>query len=561
MRVKDGSDKILRGLDADQLAAVTAPLDKPAVVLAGPGSGKTRVIVQRVAWMLDQGVLPREVVAITFSRKAADELIGRLAIACPAVDTSKMMQGTIHAFCRLLLKEWGMAYQKIPDWKIRKAIEPICDHAGIPVMPIRWWVDHTKMQPMTEYSYVMNHATLKDMPDLQKVILASCQAADDAMNGEVTFTDMLRNVWKAVQKTYFQEKAAAKYKYVLVDEGQDVFEMPMAILRRVFGSRIFMVGDADQLLYRFLGATPEINLNTIDEPYRLKNNYRSRAEVIDASDKLIKPNHADKFIPSKIRVKGEGRIAFQLTEDPLDEAVYVKDLISSLLERKSKVFLISEICVSARTNAQLSLIERELIAADIPYRILGNGGFFEQRHIQAVTDRLSSFPANANPEQTIIQIIRKEIEPRRRRLGQMSVDASQDDNIAQDLQALVDNAKGFVDIKEFRAFVEKAQDKERNHTNNAVVLSTIHKLKGTEFEVMISIGWNEGTLPHYRSWTVDPNAEVPIPLLTSVKDERCIAYVAVTRAKSQVYITYNKQTLDGAALQPSRFISDIQKGE
>lgn len=385
-----------RGLDDDQLDVVTATTDKPVVVLAGPGSGKTLVATRRVAWLVaERGIDPTKIAAVTFSWNMANELSEKVLAVCPLFEPKNVC--TIHAFCFRLLKSWGDARVKVKDWRVRAAIQSVIEDKNwkVGTRTVRWWIDKAKNEGVGDdiqgyYVKALQGSGVKanDIDHLVEAYARVERALQE--DNALTFPDMLRDVWTGLKlspKTLRETQQV--FQYVVVDEGQDTFELPMSILKLIGGKNLMIVGDADQLLYRFSGAAPEDNLFSLNgsaQIYKLQNNYRSVPSIVAATSKLIGLNYVgenSKFRKELVPVRpytddDDGAIEYEEYEDAEDEATKVADNIE-MFHKPGDVY------VGARTNAQLAAIERELRLRKVPYVTNSDdGGFFSKPHVRDV---------------------------------------------------------------------------------------------------------------------------------------------------------------------------------
>lgn len=644
--------KVLDGLNDEQSKAATAPMSKTCVVLAGPGSGKTRVLTHRLAWMIkSRRVDPSKIVTVTFSRRAANEIAERAIKLCHRVDVNQIC--TIHAFCFRLLKSWGDGRKRIADWKVRQVIERHCESMNwnVGFKPVKWWIDEAKMSGIYVQERAEEFFFASLYNEMQSERIASCFAAVASFlenENAITFPDMVCDVWKLLQKKKYLNDARERFKYALVDEGQDTFRLAVEILTTIVGAKFFIVGDSDQTLFRFTGATPEKNLFSFSEArvYKLEKNYRSHPDIVKSANRLIEANYVDeakkKFKKSLKPVSNAQGIAveYRSFETPQDEALSVSQEIRDMIDRGK---LPSSFFVASRMNAQLSFIGKYLAIARIPFVELGSVGFFNRKHIKIVigyvqlinnvnddnafevvynvaSNKMANhsgqyiahrylghkflqecsesgtslwdgmaaiqhkrFSRGIKDFREFIEDVSREKRPGlsiKRILdecfvkqylvstGRSDIDPSDDDNVIEDVRTLVTIASDYDDIDEFLGLVDEMQSykNEEDEIDSSVVLSTVHKLKGLERDVVFCIGWSEGILPHaYALGLINENAKmqnvetVLTPNRSSVVDERCIAFVALTRAKKQARISSIKQW-NGKELSPSRFIAEMRDG-
>lgn len=636
------------GLTDEQLAVVTAPIDKPVVVLAGPGSGKTLVSVRRLAWLAAQGLDPKKLVAVTFSQKMAEELFEKAKAKVPDLTDSRAIC-TIHGFCLRLLREFGVDRAIAKDWVVKNAIQAELDRLGstLNVSSVKWWLDRAKAAGYGRQAETADvRAFLSNMfrgADVSSRNIDTLLSARDFVKGvldsknQITFADMIADVAGLLSDSETRKVIAGKFDYVIVDEGQDTLALPMKILRQIAGDRFFIVGDTDQLLYRFIGATPEDNLyNTDGVVYKLTANYRSVPEIVTAANNLIAGNYSDKtkkFRKVMVPIRpADGRSIFvDHHATPEDEAKAVARDIFDFYQP-------GEVFVTARTNAQLGYVERELFRLSVPYLVnKDDGGLFSRSHVADLVAylQLIARPGNNDAFERVYNIASDKMVWRgqssvtrhlgrqfledlrllddvywnalkhpksfkgwlyqdgvddlvsfvfdcqdqmwhRKTAGDMlayildhsyrsyvvsksATNAVADGSLLEDLAVVLEIAKEY-DVQGFLDFVRRITKEKAQSKDKVAILSTIHSLKGAERPVVFGIGWSEGLLPHQSAlednrWQAFENS-LPVPNTNTVNDERCLAYVLVTRAKSEVRLSSIK-TWRGQTLEPSRFIKEL----
>lgn len=646
-------------LSPSQLKAVHAPLHKPVVVLAGPGSGKTTVLTHRLAWMVnEEHVPPDRILAVTFTGAMAHEIMVRadkLGVEVPERNIS-----TIHAFCYRTLRAWGDKRQKAKNWTVRDAIQKQLDRLGWnpPIKAVDWWIDRSKQDGVFQDDSGLAHyftaMMLKTgMSEYQAAGLVACALAVKGRleaDGTLTYADMVNDLWWAMVGPNGRRNLdwlMSHYRYILVDEGQDTFELAVRILRKIAPDNFYIVGDTDQLLFRYAGASPETNLYAVAEDgvsLKLSENRRSVPAIVEASRRLISHNYTPATMkfqkeltafnpPSKI---DEPAIVTYAADDAKDEANWIAETILKEELPPSQVF------VGTRTNAQLGVIERAMIEHEVPYVVTGTAGFFQRQHVQAVNAylRLSLNESDDESFEKIYNVSTKDFRDLRGRhighrylgtafLSEVSlpggrmkavrnhaysnrfrrgvldillfidtlhrllydsrqatadvlqvvvtdcylphyqaengietIDPSSDDDVYDDLMALIDMARDYPSPAAFFKFVDKmiAYESDTEHAESVVELSTIHKLKGRERRCVFAAGWAEGLLPHSRVLNGPPviSGRDSLSMLneSGVADERCLAYVVVTRAKSRVFISW-PMLWNEAEMVPSRFVSEL----
>lgn len=418
--------------NAEQLKAITAPVYGAVRVLAGPGSGKTVTIEERIAHLLDNGVGPDDILCVTFTKTMADEMLRRVLARNPDLtDTAAERQiCTIHALCYRLLREEGDTRRVAKEWQVKRAIQEIAEDIW-PYAEERpgWkeiylWVNTAKSAGLLmadDFSFYVDALGSHQGHNLHE---ARRQFDEKMRRGSlVTFPDMLFDVeQKLGRDKAFREKYQARFKWVLVDEGQDVGGQAMRSLTALARpqDQFYIVGDADQLLFRFAGATPEANLydgfeaRYVDEPesvvekakraalelilkepkastVKLTVNYRSTKAIVAACNRLIAHNYADAGGPydEKYRKKLVARpgapegdtVTFEMHDDVEAESQAV---VNSVVEALANGRKPGDFFVGARTRAQLGYLEGPLVRAKVPFINVAGGSFWASKHVADV---------------------------------------------------------------------------------------------------------------------------------------------------------------------------------
>ncbi|MCP5278739.1 MAG: UvrD-helicase domain-containing protein [Thiobacillus sp.] len=398
------SSTLLDSLNPDQLAAVTAP--GSALVLAGAGSGKTRVLTTRIAWLIQTGqVSPMGVLAVTFTNKAAKEMLTRLSAMLP-INTRGMFVGTFHGLCNRLLRthhrEAGLPQLfTILDSSDQLSAVKRCLKALN--------VDTEKYDPRKVQSFINQNkeqglrADAVDAWDPYSKRLTEYYAAYDDQcrrEGCVDFAELLLRAYElltrnAILRAHYQ----TRFRHNLVDEFQDTSRLQYLWLKLLKGpdSALFAVGDDDQSIYAFRGANVG-NMGLLMQemgiaaPIKLTRNYRSVSTILDAANAVIAHNkeRLGKDLWTELG-KGEPIRHFQASDDR-EEASFVVEEIQGL-KREGENY--ADIAVLYRSNAQSRGLEHALFSAAIPYRVYGGLRFFERAEIKHA---LAYLRLAANPE-------------------------------------------------------------------------------------------------------------------------------------------------------------------
>ncbi len=395
---------ILDPLNDAQRAAVTAPL-APTLVLAGAGSGKTRVLTHRVAWLIRvEGASPHSVLAVTFTNKAAGEMRGRIE-SLLGIPGAALWIGTFHGLAHRLLRlhwrEAGLAQNfQILDAEdqqrlVRKVLKALdLDEARWVPREITWFINAQKDEGLRPKQ-------LKDHGDpTRHEYIRIYQAYEDTCEraGVVDFAELLLRAYETLRdRPELLAHYRARFRHLLVDEFQDTNLIQYAWLRLLAGDQglPFVVGDDDQSIYRWRGARVE-NLQQFQRDFpgtrlfRLEQNYRSTGTILAAANALIANNSAR--LGKNLWTSGEQGAPIQLYAafNERDEADFVVNRIREWVTRGGKR---REIAILYRSNAQSRVFEEAFLSANIPYRVYGGLRFFERAEIK---DALAYLRLTAN---------------------------------------------------------------------------------------------------------------------------------------------------------------------
>lgn len=383
---------LLANLNPPQLAAVTLP-PQHALILAGAGSGKTRVLTTRIAWLIStEQVSPHSVLAVTFTNKAAKEMQARLAAMLP-INTRGMWIGTFHGLCNRLLRahyrEAGLPalFQILDAGDQLSAIKRMLKNLNVddekfPPRELMYFINAHKEQGVRAAQAEAYDDYTRRRVELYAEYEAQCQR-----EGVVDFAELLLRSYELLCRNeplrrHYQER----FRHILVDEFQDTNRLQYAWLKLLAGggASLFAVGDDDQSIYAFRGAEVG-NMRDMEREFgvtnviRLEQNYRSHGNILDAANALIKNNRGrlgknlwtDAGAGEPIRV-------FEAFSD-LDEARFVVEEIGELVRDGMAR---NQIALLYRSNAQSRVLEHQLFTAGLPYRVYGGLRFFERQEIK-----------------------------------------------------------------------------------------------------------------------------------------------------------------------------------
>ncbi|MCE9633040.1 MAG: UvrD-helicase domain-containing protein, partial [Methylophilales bacterium] len=383
---------ILAGLNDKQLQAVTLPRTS-ALILAGAGSGKTRVLTTRIAWLIQNGhASPNGILAVTFTNKAAKEMLTRLSSMLP-INTRGMWVGTFHGLCNRFLR----AHHREARLPAMFQILDIADQLSVIKRLMKQMnVDDEKYPPKQVQNYINGakdegfRASGMDAYDKHSEKLREIFAEYDAQcqrESVADFAELLLRCFETLARepalrSHYQER----FRYILVDEFQDTNRLQYQWLKLLAGSQnaVFAVGDDDQSIYSFRGARVGNMLDfqhdfDVKEVIKLEQNYRSHSNILNAANAIIAQNK-NRLGKNLWTAAGDGEpIRLFDAYNDTDEAGFIVDEVKAL--QKEGVEL-QEIALLYRSNAQSRILEHALFSAGLPYRVYGGLRFFERAEIK-----------------------------------------------------------------------------------------------------------------------------------------------------------------------------------
>ena len=384
--------RLLENLNPEQLAAVTLPRGH-ALILAGAGSGKTRVLTTRIAWLIQTGqVSPAGVLAVTFTNKAAKEMLTRLSTMLP-INVRGMWIGTFHGLCnRFLRAHWKLAalpqsFQILDATDSVSAVKRVIkgmklDEERFVAKQVAWFIAGCKEEGLRPKDVAVRDELTRTQQAIYQAYEDQCQR-----EGVVDFAELMLRVYELLRDhAELREHYQRRFRHVLVDEFQDTNRLQYAWLKMFAGpeSSVFAVGDDDQSIYAFRGAQVG-NMADFEREYRveqvikLERNYRSFGNILDTANALI--SHNLRRLGKNLRTEagpGEPVRIFEATSD-FAEAQWLLDEARQLIRDGSPR---SEIAVLYRSNAQSRVIESALFNAGMPYRVYGGLRFFERAEVK-----------------------------------------------------------------------------------------------------------------------------------------------------------------------------------
>ncbi|EJG0697010.1 DNA helicase II [Vibrio parahaemolyticus] len=384
---------LLDGLNDKQREAVAAPLEN-LLVLAGAGSGKTRVLVHRIAWLMSvEQASPFSIMSVTFTNKAAAEMRGRIEELMMG-SASGMWNGTFHGICHRILRAHYLDAKLPEDFQIidsddqQRLLKRLIkaqnlDEKQWPARQVAWWINGKKDEGLRPTHIDAYHDPVtKTYLQLYTAYQEACDRA-----GLVDFAEILLRAHELLRDNKFvREHYQARFKHILVDEFQDTNNIQYAWLRMMAGPEchVMIVGDDDQSIYGWRGAKVE-NIEKFTREFpsvttiRLEQNYRSTKTILEASNTLI-ANNTERMGKELWTdgVVGEP-ISVYSAYNELDEARFA---VNKIKEWQDKGGALNDAAMLYRNNAQSRVLEEALIQAGLPYRIYGGMRFFERQEIK-----------------------------------------------------------------------------------------------------------------------------------------------------------------------------------
>jgi len=396
---------LLENLNPEQLAAVTLP-DQSALILAGAGSGKTRVLTTRIAWLIQTGnVSPNGILAVTFTNKAAREMLTRISAMLP-ISTRGMWVGTFHGLCNRLLRahyrDAGLPqlFQILDSQDQHAAVKRVLkalsvDEERFPARDAQYFINAAKEEGRRARDVEIGDEITRRYAEIYAAYDEQCQR-----EGVVDFAELLLRTFELLSRNeILREHYRSRFRHILVDEFQDTNRLQYRWLKLLAGPKnlMFAVGDDDQSIYRFRGAHVG-NMAEFERDFRVENvirleqNYRSHAYILAAANALIAHNR--KRLGKNLWTSAGHGEPVRIYEAQSDgyEASWLAEEVQAL---KRGGLRLADIGVLYRSNAQSRIIEHALFSNGIPYRVYGGLRFFERMEIKHA---LAYLRLAANPD-------------------------------------------------------------------------------------------------------------------------------------------------------------------
>ena len=562
-------------LDEDQRAAATAPRG-PVCILAGAGTGKTRTITYRIAHMVDQGfVNPQRVLAVTFTSRAASEMRERLN----QMGVGGVQAQTFHAAARRQLKYfWPQVAGDLP-WQlidnkfslVARAVRSLgLDNNKDTIRDFLGEIEWAKSSLISPEGYPgVIESTDREAPgDPAKVAevfrrYEDMKATPDLMY--LDFDDLLMHIAGAIENVpSVAEVFREQYRTFVVDEYQDVTPLQQRVLEAWLGQRddLTVVGDANQTIYSFNGASPEYLLN-FSRTYpqatvvKLQRDYRSTPQVTDLANEVIS-KATGRAAGTRLELQGMREPGpeptFKAYESEEIEAKEVAGQVLTLLNQGVKA---SEIAILYRINAQSEQFEQALADAGVVYQVRGGEGFFRRPEIlEAIRVLIAATRRDDLPNDPVavaraafVELGLSATEPQ----GAQARERWQSLTALVDLIAqIVEDHEG-IDLPGVLGELHRRSENKHNPTMEGVTLATIHAAKGLEWDAVFLVGLTEKLLPINHAIKAGDE---------HVEEERRLFYVGITRAREHLALSWAlaKTTGSRASRERTRFLDGVVPG-
>lgn len=566
---------LLKELNPEQQQAVTAT-DGPIIILAGAGSGKTRVLTYKVIYLIqEKHVDPDNILMVTFTNKAAHEMKERMDKLIEK--GAKPLVTTFHSLCARILRIDGKYVGFSPSFAIydsadqMDAVKQVMAQLGLSAKEYKPAVLHAMISQAKNELLTPEQYLGFAKGYFQETVGAVYQLYEKILkeNNAVDFDDLLLLTVKLFeQEPQVLAKYQEKFHYVLIDEYQDTNKAQYK-LTRLLGAQwknICVVGDFSQSIYSWRGADfRNLSKFTVDFPntqtFKLSQNYRSTQKILDAASSVISHNTTHPVLQLWTENPDGEDITLYEAQNEQDEAKY----IAGFVEHYGQANL-SDIAVLYRTNAQSRVIEEVFLHLGIPYILVGGTKFYERKEIKDVLAYLRflanpkdmiaykrieklgkgrfakfiDFQGGFDPEakQQTIDILDSVL----KHTGYLDLYDEKDEEDRQRLENIKELrsvALAFPDVNNFLENVSLVEQEQlpdhptEEGRKNAVTLMTLHAAKGLEFPVVFMIGMEEGLFPHSRA-LMDKH---------ELEEERRLAYVGMTRARKRLFLTYARRRL------------------
>lgn len=559
-------DELIKSLNKNQREAATYT-DGPSLILAGAGSGKTRVLIAKVRYLIEECLMnPQAILMITFTNKAAGEMKERMG------KTHIGFVGTFHSFCARILRIHGSRMNLSPTYVIFDAsdqaalIKKIITSINTKLTPS--YILHRISQAKNEGVLSPNFETVYQ--DYHAPVVAEAYRQYEkalAAHNAIDFDDLLlKTVQLFSSHKDLLEQYQNRYEHILIDEFQDTNAVQYQLARMLAGAhkQITVVGDFSQSIYSWRGADIQ-NLKRFEEDFPntqtfyLEQNYRSTAPILDYAYAVINENTTHPILKLHTERMGDGVRVFDASDEQ-EEVDFIIDTLRTHIRRNDH----ESFAILYRTNAQSRTIEEGLLREGFSYVLVGGTRFYERREVKDVISylRLLLHPEDTISKERIIKLGKRRFDAFKKRYGELAgsvaemttielieaifeasgylqlfnPDDPEDYARLENIRELKSVASAFPKLPEFLEQIalvqsEYSQDEINKKQEADIKLMTLHQAKGLEFDCVFVIGLEEGLLPHSRS----------LEDRHSLEEERRLFYVGVTRAREMLYITHARR--------------------
>ncbi|MBY6349850.1 ATP-dependent DNA helicase UvrD2 [Rhodococcoides corynebacterioides] len=578
----------MEGLDPEQSAAVLAPRG-PVCVLAGAGTGKTRTITRRIAHLVSGGhVKPSQVLAVTFTARAAGEMRERLRLLGIANDGGQVQARTFHAAAmrqlkyfwpqvvgttewRLLDRKFGVVGQAASAAGASTSTDSIRDLAG----EIEW----AKASLVAPQDYAATVTRLRrDTPTDADRVAAVYEGYEQLKNRDpdavlLDFDDLLLHTAAALETSpAVAQEFRERYRCFVVDEYQDVTPLQQRVLDAWVGERddLTVVGDANQTIYSFTGATPKYLLDFSRRfpeatVVRLERDYRSTPQVVELANQVIGAARG-RIAGTRLQLVGQRPTGpaptFVEYDDEVSEAAGVARTVQRLIRDGVRP---SEIAVLYRINAQSEAHEQALTDLEIPYQVRGGESFFQRADVRSAVTAIRSaaarddLPEDARRGPGMVRFVEAVLAPQGLTATEPTGAQAREKWAA--LRALVSLTTDLLeqvpelDLDGLLAELRTRAEARHPPTVEGVTLASLHAAKGLEWDAVFLVGLVDGTLPISHALGDSSSA----PDEAAVEEERRLLYVGVTRARVHLELSWALARNEGGrkSRRRSRFLVDL----
>lgn len=592
--------KLFNNLNEKQKEAVQHE-QGPALVLAGAGSGKTRVLVMRSAYLINKkNVAPDQILLVTFTNKAALEMKNRLS---QIVEVDFPNASTFHSFSARYLRKYGHFIGINNNFLIYDTQ----DQTDI----IKTIIKEEKIEDLNHYKARSIISSLKNkmitvsdyqeqiQGDFQKKIALVYSLYQKRLRVAMAldFDDLLLKMVVLLKNNpLVLEKMRKQFQHVLIDEYQDTNKAQYLLskLLTIKHKNLYVVGDFAQSIYGFRGANyKNLDLLKKDFPkiktYYLEQNYRSIPAVLKAASLVMSQAKDCPVLDLWTNNKSQEKIKLVNSATSYDEA---KNVVQLIKQARNDGFDLDEMVILYRTNSQSRVFEEELMKIRLPYKIVGGFRFYDRKEIKDILayvrllinfkDEVSlkrvtklgkrklkkyiawrdQFIIN-NPDLKKIEISNDEIINKILEVSQYKEKFNENDSEdlvrLDNINELLNVASSFDNLIDFQESIALIQNGYFNRENankekNGLTLMTLHAAKGLEFRIVFLVGFEEGLLPHENS----------LFETKQIEEERRLCYVGLTRAKEKLFLSYcqSRWTYHGQkTVESSRFLKDLEEQE